>query len=1334
MRLFSHIQQNGGFNMFERYTFGSYPHDGSRENITWLVLETDGSKAKLISEYILDAHDFCDSFDDTWEDSSLRAWLQDDFLNTAFTRDQQQALIEELNEYEHRDGQEVIDIDYSFESVTLLSLDEVRKYFSTNDARIAKATPYAQGEGVEIEYAADCCGWWLRSPKVKTMGIDGWNACVMANGELKPWGVYTRTIGVRPVITVDLASAASCQYDMVEDDEITNPAEAIEKLQELLNQLKALRGDDEDDEDTDFYSEDDEDEEEEPSDDPVALCTITDVLHVNDVVSIQLSRDFVCMEELNKDGEPTLKIKSGKYTGDNGNTAWLLDTTILDNMMDADEQGALLSSTALIEQGIANAHSQNFIKFPGIAPAAFVVTKFPINLGGSVIKIYSLALLVPWDEGRCVMIINTYNAAQDAEKLRDSYRLFLEVAKSVRVKDIPLAIGNVSVEDMLEKLIPSYEENEEGAINLKLKVRLNDEEIGSLTYNTDGTITTSMLEELPETTPPGHLYSHYRRVGYEGEFGNIRIIVNANGTEFDPLSIEQCLEEKNSTEMLAVVRSYKQNDTYSLDKTAQEMAEVFRVDMDAFNSRHDRLSEILAGNLQKCYTYSALRSFAWTLAEMADNAGRDIEEYSIDELLRIVDFVAGEKWLNYEPSGIFKALCDQPDLHVIYVPETLCTPDHSTQLQNTLAQMPVASLDAFRTCLEKLQPVMEKLAEHLGTDRNRKEPLKGNAADVLYAWCSLCVAAKEPFMIEDGPMMCFWGYPGDPIGYHMRPDSPWTKALNAQREQEKAQRKAQWLEKYAAHISQNPHITIAGKKFVFTGLGVISDEQKNHAIVKRLVEQGGLFRGSISGATDYLVVGDDSPGESKIKAAIAQQEAGKPIQIIRLSSLEAILNGESVTGEQSSNEADPVVGNTDPEVLSNIQNLLGKLGDELQQTKEGLAEYGDILKKREEENQKHEEELKKARKNAVVNTTADEACMFAVLDLLNFLNIENAYNTKESFYESFSEDFPAYTESSLWKLHNKVQQKIQDDYSRSAFSGQFMKLDIHKRFNLVAGSFVILSKTFDINKRMEEAVKFASKWFADSERDTLPKELNWLKEFHRNNLHEQFNVICPDWNRWSASKPLLFVEYRNSPSPYDENTVSETVNGVDVVLRLRSSSNKIICTQVWNWYVWYWNISFNDVWLAAWQNHFDAHGNPVKEEYLSDETGGNNNTSALLCRVLERKGIDYRNQNTVGTTRQNTLPKSNFGAHDTNRNLPPPEKKKEGCYIATAVYGSYDAPEVMVLRHFRDNTLRKTALGRWFIRTYYRLSPSLAEKLKSASRLNSMVRKVLDKWVYHLSK
>lgn len=78
--------------------------------------------------------------------------------------------------------------------------------------------------------------------------------------------------------------------------------------------------------------------------------------------------------------------------------------------------------------------------------------------------------------------------------------------------------------------------------------------------------------------------------------------------------------------------------------------------------------------------------------------------------------------------------------------------------------------------------------------------------------------------------------------------------------------------------------------------------------------------------------------------------------------------------------------------------------------------------------------------------------------------------------------------------------------------------------------------------------------------------------------------------------------------------------------------------------------------------------------------------------------------------------------------------KKEGCYIATAVYGSYDAPEVRVLRRFRDEKLKKTVLGRAFVRAYYRLSPPLAEKLRNAGWINGLVRSALNCWVHHLNR
>lgn len=73
-----------------------------------------------------------------------------------------------------------------------------------------------------------------------------------------------------------------------------------------------------------------------------------------------------------------------------------------------------------------------------------------------------------------------------------------------------------------------------------------------------------------------------------------------------------------------------------------------------------------------------------------------------------------------------------------------------------------------------------------------------------------------------------------------------------------------------------------------------------------------------------------------------------------------------------------------------------------------------------------------------------------------------------------------------------------------------------------------------------------------------------------------------------------------------------------------------------------------------------------------------------------------------------------------------PASKNGGCYIATAVYGSYDAPEVMTLRRYRDETLLRSMPGRALVGTYYAMSPPLAARLKTAPLANRAVRRVLD--------
>ena len=77
---------------------------------------------------------------------------------------------------------------------------------------------------------------------------------------------------------------------------------------------------------------------------------------------------------------------------------------------------------------------------------------------------------------------------------------------------------------------------------------------------------------------------------------------------------------------------------------------------------------------------------------------------------------------------------------------------------------------------------------------------------------------------------------------------------------------------------------------------------------------------------------------------------------------------------------------------------------------------------------------------------------------------------------------------------------------------------------------------------------------------------------------------------------------------------------------------------------------------------------------------------------------------------------------------------KEGCFIATCVYGSYDCPNVWVLRRFRDETLRKTFLGNQLINIYYALSPGLVKRFGRSQLFLDFWKAALDFLVYRLKE
>lgn len=79
------------------------------------------------------------------------------------------------------------------------------------------------------------------------------------------------------------------------------------------------------------------------------------------------------------------------------------------------------------------------------------------------------------------------------------------------------------------------------------------------------------------------------------------------------------------------------------------------------------------------------------------------------------------------------------------------------------------------------------------------------------------------------------------------------------------------------------------------------------------------------------------------------------------------------------------------------------------------------------------------------------------------------------------------------------------------------------------------------------------------------------------------------------------------------------------------------------------------------------------------------------------------------------------------------QKEPGGCYVATAVYGSYDCPQVWTLRRFRDYRLAETWYGRAFIRLYYAVSPAMVKWFGKSVWFVNLFKPILDWLVENLN-
>jgi hypothetical protein len=160
-------------------TFGNYE---------WLVLDQRDDRILVISKDVIAKQVYNKEWRDvTWENCSLRQWLNQDFYGGFSADEQTQIIASHLSNpdnpyWKTKGGNDTED------KVFLLSIDEANQYFAGNEVRIAK---YGDGRA----------WWWLRSP-----GRDGYAADVNSGGGVGGNGyrVVNTGGGVRPALWIQI--------------------------------------------------------------------------------------------------------------------------------------------------------------------------------------------------------------------------------------------------------------------------------------------------------------------------------------------------------------------------------------------------------------------------------------------------------------------------------------------------------------------------------------------------------------------------------------------------------------------------------------------------------------------------------------------------------------------------------------------------------------------------------------------------------------------------------------------------------------------------------------------------------------------------------------------------------------------------------------------------------------------------------------------------------------------------------------------------------------------------------------------------------------------------
>ena len=178
--------------------FGNYEQDGNLDNgaepIQWIQLCEQDGKILMISRYILDYKDFNDTTiasATSWENSSLRKWLNGDFINSAFSPAEQNRIITATVQDYKADN---VLGGTTQDKVFLLNKDQAFTYFSSDSDRATTSTRYANDKKSYVTNA-----YWL----INSYSSDLYKYLINSEGRNENNPRVNESEGIRPVIWIN---------------------------------------------------------------------------------------------------------------------------------------------------------------------------------------------------------------------------------------------------------------------------------------------------------------------------------------------------------------------------------------------------------------------------------------------------------------------------------------------------------------------------------------------------------------------------------------------------------------------------------------------------------------------------------------------------------------------------------------------------------------------------------------------------------------------------------------------------------------------------------------------------------------------------------------------------------------------------------------------------------------------------------------------------------------------------------------------------------------------------------------------------------------------------